>query len=267
MLYIATVHYRSPRWIEIQARYLREHIQVPFQTWSSLEGIDPSYAVHFDRVVEQLGPHAGKLNHLAMEIEQEAADEDLLMFLDGDAFPIADPMPRDRGGTREGEAARRAPCGEPRRTAAAPMLLRDHRRHLAQPPRGLVAGPDLARAHGAAAHRRRRRAAAPARAHRHALGRAAALQPARPRPDLLRDLRGHRLPPRLGLSQGQRERGPPHDRAARAPPGPRTCRCSAGSPAPSTGGAGAHGRSAPRTGGWRSRRRSTTGSSPAIGRG
>lgn len=93
MLYIATVHYRSPRWIEIQASQLRRHISVPYQTWSSLEGIDPSYSVHFDRVIEQLGPHAGKLNHLAMEISQQAEDSDLLMFLDGDAFPIADPMP------------------------------------------------------------------------------------------------------------------------------------------------------------------------------
>ncbi|MGA2319344.1 MAG: hypothetical protein ABSG95_01200 [Solirubrobacteraceae bacterium] len=92
MLYIATVHYRSPRWIEIQTRYLREHISVPYQTWTSLEGIDRSYAVHFDRVLEQRGPHAGKLNHLALEISQLASDEDLLMFLDGDAFPIADPM-------------------------------------------------------------------------------------------------------------------------------------------------------------------------------
>jgi hypothetical protein len=93
MLYIATVHYRSPQWIEIQARYLREHISVPYQTWTSLEGIDPSYAVHFDRVLEQRGTHAAKLNHLAMEISHVASDGDLLMFLDGDAFPIADPMP------------------------------------------------------------------------------------------------------------------------------------------------------------------------------
>jgi len=93
VLYIATVHYKSPRWIEIQTRYLREHISVPYQVWTSLEGIDPSYSVHFDRVLEQVGSHAGKLNHLAMEILQEASDNDLLMFLDGDAFPIADPMP------------------------------------------------------------------------------------------------------------------------------------------------------------------------------
>jgi hypothetical protein len=93
MLHIATVHFRSPRWIEIQTRYLRRHISVPYRTWTSLEGIDDSYGQHFDRVIEQLGPHAGKLNHLALEISQEADEGDLIMFLDGDAFPIADAMP------------------------------------------------------------------------------------------------------------------------------------------------------------------------------
>ena len=93
MLHIATVHHRSPRWIEIQTRQLRRHISVPYETWSSLEHIDPSHAVHFDRIVEQRGSHAGKLNHLAMEISEVASESDLLMFLDGDAFPIADPMP------------------------------------------------------------------------------------------------------------------------------------------------------------------------------
>src|SRR5689334_19611197 len=70
VLYIASVHYRSPRWIEIQTRHIREHISVAHQTWSSLEGIDPSYAAHFDRILEQRGSHAGKLNHMAMEICQ-----------------------------------------------------------------------------------------------------------------------------------------------------------------------------------------------------
>src|ERR1700730_5514298 len=92
VLNIATVHHGSPRWIEIQTSHLREHISVPYRTWSSLEGIDSSYAIHFDRIVEQPGEHAGKLNHLAIEIAREAFYEDLLMFLDGDAFPIADPM-------------------------------------------------------------------------------------------------------------------------------------------------------------------------------
>jgi hypothetical protein len=93
MLYVVTVHYRSPRWVEIQTRHLREHLSVAFQTWTSLERIDPSFGSYFDRVYEQRGRHPGKLNHLALEISHVAADDDLLMFLDGDAFPIADPMP------------------------------------------------------------------------------------------------------------------------------------------------------------------------------
>jgi hypothetical protein len=98
MLHIATVHHRSPRWIEIQDKHLREHISVPYRTWTSLQDIDPSYAKHFHRVIDQAGGHAGKLNNLAIEIAQEADQDDLLMFLDGDAFPIADPMPLIRDG-------------------------------------------------------------------------------------------------------------------------------------------------------------------------
>ena len=93
MLHVATVHYRSARWIEIQTRQLREHLSVDYMTWTSLEGIDPSYGSRFDRVLRQHGRHAGKLNHLALEISHEADEDDLIMFLDGDAFPIADPMP------------------------------------------------------------------------------------------------------------------------------------------------------------------------------
>jgi hypothetical protein len=100
VLHIATVHFRDPRWIEIQTAHLRRHIAVPFTTWSSLEGIEPSYGKHFDRVIDQAGGHPGKLNNLATEIlhAPDTEDEDLLMFLDGDAFPIADPMPLIRDG-------------------------------------------------------------------------------------------------------------------------------------------------------------------------
>jgi hypothetical protein len=93
MLHIATVHYASPVWVEIQTRHLREHVSTPFQTWASLQRIDSSYSTYFDRVIDQFGRHSDKLNHLAIEIVSEASDDDLLMFLDGDAFPIADPMP------------------------------------------------------------------------------------------------------------------------------------------------------------------------------
>jgi hypothetical protein len=93
VLHVATAHSGSARWIEIQSAHLREHITIPFTTWGSLAGLDGSHGARFDRIVEQKGPEAAKLNHLAVEISREAADEDLLMFLDPDAFPIADPLP------------------------------------------------------------------------------------------------------------------------------------------------------------------------------
>jgi len=93
MLHIATAHHGSPRWIPIQARELRRHLSCPCRIWASLQGIDSSYGSFFDRVVDQWGGHAEKLNHLAIEIAAVAADDDLIMFLDGDAFPIADPAP------------------------------------------------------------------------------------------------------------------------------------------------------------------------------
>jgi hypothetical protein len=93
VLHVATVHFKSPRWIPVQIRELQRHLSVPFQTWTSLQGIDASYGRYFDHVLNQKGWHAEKLNHLALEIAHQADDDDLLMFLDGDAFPIADPLP------------------------------------------------------------------------------------------------------------------------------------------------------------------------------
>ncbi|MCW3019544.1 MAG: hypothetical protein JWN10_1852 [Solirubrobacterales bacterium] len=60
--------------------------------WGGLQGVDAQHYKHFDRAIEHRGrvTHPEKLNHLALEISSEAAPEDLLIFLDGDAFPIAD---------------------------------------------------------------------------------------------------------------------------------------------------------------------------------
>jgi hypothetical protein len=93
MLHIVTAHFKTPRWIPIQARQLQRHLTVPHRVWGSLEQVDSSYRRYFDRVDEGSGSHAEKLNRIAAEIAAEAADDDLLMFLDGDAFPVADPVP------------------------------------------------------------------------------------------------------------------------------------------------------------------------------
>lgn len=79
----------------MQRQYLERHVARPFEVWSSLQGIEDSFASRFDRVFDQGGVrnHANKLNQIASEVCDEAAPNDLLLFLDGDAFPIADLEP------------------------------------------------------------------------------------------------------------------------------------------------------------------------------
>jgi hypothetical protein len=93
VLHVLTVHHRTQKWIDIQLDFLARHVSEPYITFASLEGIDERVAARFDVTVPSLGPHAGKLNHLAAVASGRADQDDLLMFIDGDAFPIADPMP------------------------------------------------------------------------------------------------------------------------------------------------------------------------------
>ena len=93
MFYVATVHWRSPKWIDIQLAYLRRNMGAPFKTFAVLNGIDPGFNDRFDTLVTANGTHAGKLNLLAAEIAAIARPDDVIVFLDGDAFPVADPVP------------------------------------------------------------------------------------------------------------------------------------------------------------------------------
>lgn len=93
MIHIATVHYFSAAWIEVQAAYLRRHITEPFRLWASMQGVPDSFHRFADHVIPATGRHAGQLNLLAHSILREAVDDDLVIFIDGDAFPIADPLP------------------------------------------------------------------------------------------------------------------------------------------------------------------------------
>ena len=78
MIHIVTVHWRDDRWIKPQRRYLERNLATPFR-------------IHRDRSSHGEGPdaHAEKLNALAAAIVREADPGDLLIFIDGDAFPIA----------------------------------------------------------------------------------------------------------------------------------------------------------------------------------
>ncbi len=93
MIHVTTVHHKSARWIDIQLAYLRRHLAEPYRVVANLESVPGAHDHKFDRVIAARGRHSGKLNLLAAEIVAEAHPDDLIMFLDGDAFPIADPMP------------------------------------------------------------------------------------------------------------------------------------------------------------------------------
>ena len=105
MIHFATVHHRNGRWVEIQREYLDRHMTEPFVVWASMEGVPQRFHEKVDRVVPSVGRHAGKLNHMARVIAQDADAEDVLVFLDGDAFPIADPMPAVRAALDEAPLA------------------------------------------------------------------------------------------------------------------------------------------------------------------
>lgn len=88
MIFIATAHWTDPKWIGPQRKALSDHIGQPHRVFANLEGIDRTYDSCFHYVSRYGGMHPEKLNALAEAIAEEAKPDDLIVFLDGDAFPI-----------------------------------------------------------------------------------------------------------------------------------------------------------------------------------
>lgn len=94
-IHIATVHWRDDRWVDVQLRYLARHTPKPYRVYAFLNGLteDHSHKFHYSSD-EDIKEHSTKLNLLADMIAFDAvSDEDPLLFIDGDAFPIADLAP------------------------------------------------------------------------------------------------------------------------------------------------------------------------------
>jgi hypothetical protein len=97
MIHIATIHWQTDRWIDVQLQYLQRQLDAPYRVYASLCGVEGDHAGRFyfscseavhKLVAKQM--HARNLNRLAARATREAAADDLLLFLDGDAFPIAE---------------------------------------------------------------------------------------------------------------------------------------------------------------------------------
>jgi hypothetical protein len=118
MIHVATIHWQSSRWVDVQLRHLQRWIEQPYRVYAWLKDLPSDCAdrYHYSRT-DPISDHATKLNLLAdVILERAESPEDILIFLDGDAFPIAPlaPFLRETLGAVEIAAIRRDEnAGEP----------------------------------------------------------------------------------------------------------------------------------------------------------
>jgi hypothetical protein len=91
MIHFITVHHQTDIWIDIQLRYLRRHVSGPYLVHAAFTGVDPephrgkfSTAISVDTL-----EHFVKLDLVATSVMERAAPDDVIAFIDSDAFPIA----------------------------------------------------------------------------------------------------------------------------------------------------------------------------------
>lgn len=90
MIHIATVHWQNDSWIDLQLSYLKKHLQAPFRVYAFLNDIPRHHYEKFHYVCDEpIEEHGIKLNLLTEIIASQATEADTLIFMDGDAFPIA----------------------------------------------------------------------------------------------------------------------------------------------------------------------------------
>jgi hypothetical protein len=80
--------------VEPQLAFLERNIDAPYRVFASLNGIDDdAVARRFHFAADLPGSHPEKLNALAGEVSSSSAPSDILVFLDGDAFPVRPIVP------------------------------------------------------------------------------------------------------------------------------------------------------------------------------
>lgn len=96
MIHIATVHWLDETWIDIQYDYFSRCLgDTPYRIYSYLNGIDEApyrEKIHYINT-EPIVAHFKKLNLLAKEITSQGRPDDILIFIDGDAFPVRSFVP------------------------------------------------------------------------------------------------------------------------------------------------------------------------------
>lgn len=101
MIHILTVHWKEDRWIKIQQEYFNRCFKDPYKTYAFINKIGKDYSGHFEVCLREpvelknvSQSHAIKLNILADIACSQGTEDDYLVFIDGDAFPVIDIMPK-----------------------------------------------------------------------------------------------------------------------------------------------------------------------------
>ena len=101
MIHIITVHFKTDEWIDVQLTQIDKHIS-DYKLWSYCDGFDISPHKHKFHFCENFSPtikyrtgylnHMDKLNSLTKVVmdDDETKDDDLLIWMDSDAFPVDD---------------------------------------------------------------------------------------------------------------------------------------------------------------------------------
>jgi hypothetical protein len=94
MIHVATVHWPNARWVDIQLRYLERNIDEPYRVYAWIDGWKAAerreHAGRFFYASDvPIKHHEFKLNLLADLIGLASEPEDIVLYLDGDSFPVA----------------------------------------------------------------------------------------------------------------------------------------------------------------------------------
>lgn len=95
MIHFLTVHWRSSRWVDPQLEYIRRNTRGNYRV---VAAVDPTISAEehgkfAEVIVTPIRLHSEKLNLLAEAVCRQASDDDWIVFIDNDCFPISDWVP------------------------------------------------------------------------------------------------------------------------------------------------------------------------------
>lgn len=88
MLFVLSAHFESAFWVSTQRRFLDAFIDVPQKRMFTSHGLDKRQFLSSETVFPYQGNHWKSLDYLAKIAVKDARDDDYLLFLDSDSFPI-----------------------------------------------------------------------------------------------------------------------------------------------------------------------------------